>query len=367
MKKLYILLCAVFMSLFSNINVMKAFAKDFKDYEKIWTSESRRFNGMDFQSEFISNFDSWEEVKDVWFCKESWLHELQPLEDSAWFYEWLRAHNLTATEKDRFYWYWANYNDFSLEDGKLIAHAYGYREKNELGGYNYKKCRPEIHSGLWNGGKLMIENKAPYYFKVDGTKLVEVRFKVPKSNLCWGIYFMTVSNHFWEDQNKDRLKYKTEKGNFFEEIDMLELLTDDELTTESRIVTNGYLMDLENPVNGPQYFMNPKLYDNIKSSEEMSAPLEVGNVDDWCKEWHTFTAQIEPTKMICYMDGIKYKEISWKKKIGKINPDQEFMLFINPYWWTGTLYKDYFNIDAEDQNRRDYALDYVKIYHEVKK
>lgn len=107
-------------------------------------------------------------------------------------------------------------------------------------------------------------------------------------------------------------------------MDFFEVTTQGEGCSGKNILVRGW----------PTYYVGTeRAYYDYNSSltkkygyDNLSSLIDVGNVEEWCKEFHTFTFYLSPTSLICYLDGTKYKELDWGNELGAIPADQEYSL-----------------------------------------
>lgn len=345
--------------------VMSVVAGVFADPYKIPAEdiEYKTFNEVQYVTEYVSEFNSQEDFERKFLPNSDLVRKqmrgLAVRTEPPSYASYESKENYGP--KDKFHVGFKFDEAFTVKDGVLGLNAYAYREKNKVGGYDYHVLDTEINSGSWwwnvQGG--VREPEEGYMMHLDGKKMFEMKFKVPRSVFAFEVFFITKDNMF--EAKTDINKYRTSKGEYVDEIDMMELTTDKSTleTPKNYISPRGIIETTEN---GKYAFNSLTIYDKPGDWSTFNRPTYIKNTEKWCNEWHTLNVELTPTSMVCYLDGKKYKSLSWKKKLGEIPPEQEWNLRIMPKsfdCWTNS-------IDWDNGEYGTFYIDYIKVYKESK-
>lgn len=211
-----------------------------------------------------------------------------------------------------------------------------------------------MNCGTWDYHFPGREPENNYYFKLDGKKYLEIKFKTTESPLAFEAFFMSKDSSF--HRNNDINVYKTSKGAYVDEIDLVELSTIADDLGKNHIKMRGWLGVFTKDGN---HTWSEGIYE---STTNLDYAHYVKNKSEWCDNWHVFSAEMSPTGMTLYLDGKKYKTLKWGKTLGEIPPDQEF---------TFCMYRKLFpgwnsEYDFNKYNEHDLKVDYLRIYSESK-
>lgn len=325
--------------------------------------EYKTFNDVQYVTEYVAEFNSQEDFERKFLPTSNIVKRERKL---AMRCEPASQVSIEKKKKygpkDKFYRGFEFDKTFTVEDGVLGMKTSAYRVPNNTGGYDYHAHDGEINSGEWwatiGQGRTTEES---YFMHLDGKKMFEMKFKVPRSIFAFEVFFLTRDSTF--DNGTDMTKYKTSKGEYVDEIDMMELTTDgirnSQETPKNYISPRGIIQTTEN---GKYAFNSLTIYDKPGNWETFNRPTYIKNSEKWCNEWHTLNVELTPTSMVCYLDGKVYKSLSWEKKIGEIPPEQEWNIRVFPRsfdCWTSS-------IDWDNGEYGTFYIDYIKVYKESK-
>lgn len=327
------------------------------------------FNETTYESEWESNFDSYDDFKNKWTPMVSWYNRDVNMSrkdaiNTITAVDGI-APNLKYGKNDYFKFCMFSKSFMSVEDGVYTQVYSAKREKNNEGGYNYKVNRPWMVSGEYNFGGERMRPFDGYLLKLDGRKkLIEVKFKMTADdyyNNTYNFEFILGNKDYYHDNwDVNSRVVTTSEGWHMDEIDLFELTFGGNANTKEGIIVSNH----------PAGFTKDGKF--APNTDACGTPLEFDsnlprvkpdNIEEWFSQWHTAVVELDENGMTLYFDGKKIRDVNWSKKWGSVLPEVEWniMPFMCPF---GTWRSHPLDLDKGETCKLE--MDYIRVYSEVK-
>lgn len=159
--------------------------------------EYKTFNKTQYVTEYVSEFTSVQDFERKHLPTNNWMRKnrqiaVRTVPASQVFIE----KNRNYGPNDVFHMGTRFDEAYTIENGVLGINTSAYRIKNN-NGYDYHYYSHEINCGEWwktvGQGRLTKES---YFMHIDGKKMFEIKFKVPRSFYGFEVFMISRDSHF---------------------------------------------------------------------------------------------------------------------------------------------------------------------------